>query len=386
MTHRIPPPGDFQIFVKPVGPLCNLACRYCYYLPDGGLPASPLPMAEAVLENYIRQHLETCPGEYVRFSWHGGEPTLAGIAYFQRIVEIQQKYLPTGKRVVNGLQTNGTLLDDRWGRFLATHHFTVGLSLDGPEEIHNAYRRRRDGTGTFAGALAGWNCLQRHSVETDILAVVSDISVLYPLQVYRFFKQIGARHLSFLPLVEREDGTPDGVSRQSVGPEEFGAFLCTIFDEWRERDIGRVKVQIFEEAARTAFDQEHSLCLFRPTCGDIPVLERNGDLFVCDHYVDPAFRVGNLMTQPLGELVDAPVIKTFGEAKRATLPASCRECDVLLMCHGECPKNRFVQVAGEPFPHNYLCAGYRLFFRHCRPFVDEVARQWRYESIGTRRV
>lgn len=370
--------NDFQIFAKPVGYRCNLNCSYCYYLGKKDVFDDPAPqMNDDLLERYIRGHMEACPGSTVRFSWHGGEPALLGIDRFRHIVELQKKVCPPGKEVANGIQTNGTLLTEEWGRFLAASGFSAGISLDGPAEIHDIYRRDRQGRGTHEAAMRGFRILADHRIPTDVLCVVNAHNVLFPLQVYRFFKSIGARHLSFLPLVEP---LASGVSDRSVGPEEFGAFLCTIFEEWRAGDIGAVKVQIFEEAARTAFGQEHSLCLFRPTCGDIPVVEYNGEVFACDHYVEPAYRVGNIAERPLAEILGSPELVRFGQAKRTMLPESCRSCEVLSMCNGECPKNRFVPGEHEGEKLNYLCPGYRLFFNHCRPFVQAVADRWRQQG------
>lgn len=368
-------PLDFQIFAKPVSYRCNLNCSYCYYLGKNNVFPEPSPqMTENLLERYIRGHIEAYPGNDVRFSWHGGEPTLLGIDRFRRIVELQRKHCPPGKHIANGIQTNGTLLTDDWGHFLAEQGFAVGLSLDGPAAIHDVYRTDRLGKGSHAAAMRGYRILIEHRIPTDILCVVNAHNVMFPLQVYHFLKSIGATHLSFLPLVEQ---LADGVSDRTVPPEEFGAFLCTIFDEWRKNDIGTIKVQIFEEAARTAFGQDHSLCLFRPTCGDIPVIEYNGDIYACDHFVEPAWRVGNIEEKSLAKILGSARLRQFGAAKRTSLPQSCRSCEVLAMCNGECPKNRFVTGGNETEKLNYLCAGYRLFFNHCRPFVQAVARQWR---------
>ncbi len=367
--------NNFQIFAKPAGYRCNLACSYCYYLGKAGLfPAQPTPlMNDNLLETYIRQHIEAHQGKVVQFSWHGGEPTLLGLDYFRRIVLLQQKHCPQGKRVANGIQTNGTLLNDAWARFLAKHRFSVGLSLDGPQKIHDLYRKTRQGLGSHDAAMRGYACLVKHQVPVDILCVINDYNVMFPLQVYHFFTSIGIKYLSFLPLVECIQG---GVSESTVHPEAFGAFLCTVFDQWLAKDIGKVKVQIFEEAARTAFGQEHSLCLFRPTCGDIPVIEHNGDVYACDHFVLPDWRVGNIQETSLAEILVSERLTAFGAAKRTTLPKICLSCEVLAMCNGECPKNRFVESEGEMEKGNYLCAGYKLFFTHCAPFVQEISRQW----------
>jgi uncharacterized protein len=369
---------DFQIFAKPASYRCNLRCRYCYYLEKEKAflsDSSPL-MADDILERYISQHIDAHSGKSINFSWHGGEPTLLGIEYFQRIIKLQKKYCAPNKSITNGIQTNGTLLDDDWGRFLADNRFAVGLSVDGPQEIHDAYRCTRHGGGTHDSVMRGYEVLARHGVPVDFLCVVNDYNVMYPLQLYRFFTSIGANYLSFLPLVELQHLAGSQVSERSVHPEAFGAFLCTVFDEWVAGGIGAITIQIFEEAARTAFGQNHSLCLFRQTCGDIPVLEYNGEIFACDHYVDSSHRVGNIRHTPLAELLVSDALLTFGEAKKNMLSGKCRSCDVLAMCNGECPKNRFVEVAGQEERENYLCAGYQLFFRHCKPFVEAVSHQW----------
>lgn len=374
-------PRSFQVFVKPAGAACNQACDYCYYLdkgPEAGSGAPPR-MTEDLLESYVRQHFEASPDEVVRFSWHGGEPTILGLDYFRRVIEIERRLSPPGRTIANGIQTNGTLLDDEWGEFLAAEGFSVGLSLDGPREIHDRHRRSRDGKPSFDGALRGYEVLRRHGVPTDILCVVSAANAPRPLEVYRFFRRIGASFVTFLPLVEKRPGSANDVTDSSVSAEAWGEFLCAVFDEWVERDIGRIKVQIVEEAARTAFGQEHSFCLFRPVCGDIPVLERTGDVFSCDHYVDAAHALGDITTTPLADLLESPKQRTFGLAKRDALPCVCRACDVLEMCNGECPKNRFaISPDGEP-GLNHLCAGYKRFFTHVRPFVAAVAAAWRGE-------
>jgi len=372
----------FQVFVKPAGAACNLACRYCYYLGRGpsGPESPPSRMPEDLLEDYIAQHIAASPDEIIRFSWHGGEPTVLGIDSFRRIVEIQRRHRPTGRTVVNGMQTNGTLLDEEWGRFLAAEGFSVGLSLDGPRELHDRYRLAPDGTSSFDATMRGHELLRRHGVPTDILCVVSAYNVRRPAEVYGFFREINASYVTFLPLVERRPEAPGGVSPDTVPPKPWGDFLCAVFGEWVDRDIGRIKIQIVEEAARTAFGQEHSLCIFRPVCGDIPVVERNGDFYSCDHFVDAENLVGNIREKPLVELLESPSQRAFGLAKLEKLPRVCRACDVRVMCNGECPKNRFMRAPdGEP-GLNYLCAGYKKFFGRVRPFVAEVAAEWRRQN------
>jgi uncharacterized protein len=253
--------------------------------------------------------------------------------------------------------------------------------LDGPEDIHDRFRVTKDGKPTFKQTMRGYEILKRHGVPTDILCVMSAANVGRPAEVYRFFKGIGATFLTFLPLVERDATSPSGVSPESVASESWGDFLCAIFDEWVGGDIGRVKIQIIEEAARTAFGQEHSLCIFRPVCGDIPVVERNGDFYSCDHFVDEAHRLGNIRRTPLVDLLESAAQRAFGQDKLEKLPRVCRTCEVLAMCNGECPKNRFVRTPdGEP-GLNYLCAGYKKFFAHVRPFIDAVAGAWRRQNV-----
>jgi uncharacterized protein len=369
---------SFQVFVKPAGAACNLACRYCYYLGRG--PAErpgPSRMPEELLGSYIAQHIAASPDDIVRFSWHGGEPTILGLQYFRKVVDLERRHRPPGRTIVNGLQTNGTLLDDEWGRFLAAEGFSVGLSLDGPRQLHDRHRLTRAGRPTFDDAIGGWEILRRHGVPADLLCVVGASNAGRPLDVYGFFREIGAPFVTFLPLVIPSPGVPGGVRAETVSPEAWGDFLCAVFDDWVERDIGRIKIQIVEETVRTAFGQEHSLCIFRPVCGDIPVLERNGDLYSCDHYVDARHRLGNIREVPLADLLESPAQRAFGLAKAATLPPVCRACEVLDMCNGECPKNRFVPAPDGSPGLNYLCAGYKKFFRRARPFVDAVAAEWR---------
>ena len=375
-------PRDFQVFVKPAGPLCNLDCQYCYYLKKDSLfpDTGTFRMPDILLEEYIVQHFEASTGPVTRFSWHGGEPTVLGLDYFQGITSLQKKHCPPNRRFVNGMQTNGILLDDDWCRFLSEEKFSIGLSLDGPKEFHDRFRKTKGGGPTFEATMRGLRLLQKHSIGFDILCVVNSHNVLHPLEVYSFFKHWGASYVSFLPLVEPPIDAGGGVSERTVPAEAFGVFLTTIFDQWAENDIGRIKVQVFEEALRTAFKQDHSLCIFRETCGDIPVIEHNGDFFSCDHYVDREHRLGNIIETPLAELLDSPAQRAFGSAKLNTLPQYCLDCDVRDMCNGECPKNRFRLTPDEEEGLNYLCPGYRRFFNHCQPFVNAVAAVWKQQG------
>ncbi len=366
---------DFQIFVKPAGATCNLGCRYCYYLPKESLypAAAPYRMSDDLLEEYIGQHIEIAPEPVINFSWHGGEPTILGLDYFRRIVELQRKHQGRGTRIVNSIQTNGVLIDEDWCRFFGAEGFAVGLSLDGPQDVHDRCRITKSEKPTYKQVIHGYRLLRRYKVPVDILCVVHAENVKYPLQVYRFFKEIKAQYLSFIPLVELDPSAVGGVSPRTVPAEDFGAFLCTIFNEWLRQDIGRVIVQIFEEAGRPTRGQDHSLCVFRPTCGDIPVLEHNGDFYSCDHFVDPGHLLGNLRQVSLFALLENPALRGFGQAKREMLPGWCRGCEVLAVCNGGCPKDRVIKTPEGEGGLNYLCAAYKKFFTHARPYVARLA-------------
>ena len=366
---------EFQVFAKPVGAICNLDCRYCYYLKKKFLypKDKSFVMTDDILEKYIVQHINASSSQTIRFSWHGGEPTVLGLDYFRKIVELQKKHQPSKKRIFNGVQTNGTLLDDDWCQFFASEGFFVGLSLDGTQEMHDRYRVTKNHNPTYEQVMRGYKLLQKYKVHFDILCVVNAYNVQYPIQLYRFFKQIKAQYLTFLPLVEYMPNTEAGVSDITVPADAFGDFLCAIFDEWVDEDVGDVQIQIFEEAARTAFDQEHSLCIFRETCGDIPVIEHNGDFFSCDHFVDVEHRLGNIQDMPLVNMLESPFQKAFGQAKLDTLPQYCQICEVRAMCNGGCQKDRFIKTPDGEMGLNYLCSGYKNFFTHCQPFVSEIA-------------
>jgi len=331
-------------------------------------------MTDELLEVYTKQQIEASTEPVITFSWHGGEPMLAGIGFYKKAVALQKNWCPPQRKIINGIQTNGTLIDEAWCEFLAAEQFVVGISMDGPEELHNRFRKTKDGAGTFRKVLQGYDLLVMYGIEPEILCVVHAENVLYPFEVYMFLRHLGVSFITFIPLVERISDTT--VSERTVVPEAFGEFLCVVFDEWLAHDIGKVKIQIFEEALRTAFNQDHTLCIFKPECGAVPVVEHTGDSYSCDHFVDPRHRLGNIMDIELSALLDSKRQIAFGRAKRQALPEYCRQCRVLDMCNGECPKNRFTFTPeGEP-GLNYLCAGYKLFFNHCRPFADAVAREF----------
>ncbi len=374
---------EFQVFAKPAGSICNLDCHYCYYLKKEHLfpKTESFRMPDDILEEYIVQHIDASPGSVINFCWHGGEPTILGLDYFRKIVALQRKHQPPHRRITNGMQTNGTLLDEDWCRFLAAEGFGVGLSLDGPQEMHDRYRVTKGQDPTYKQSMRGYKLLRQHRIPCNILCVVHAQNVQYPTPVYRFFKEIKAQYVEFLPLVEPQPDEEGGVSHRSVSALAWGNFLCTIFDEWVGQDIERIKVQIFEEAARTAFGQEHALCIFRETCGDVPVIEHNGDFFSCDHFVNTEHRLGNIQETPLVDLLECPAQRAFGQAKLDTLPRYCQACEVRNMCHGGCPKDRILRRPDGEGGLNYLCAGYKRFFTHCRPFVAQLSALWRRQSL-----
>ena len=367
---------EFQILVKPIGPVCNLDCRYCYYLQKTELypKGESFRMADDLLESYIVQHIEACPKDLILFSWHGGEPAALGLDYFRRIVELQRKHQPVGHRIRNGIQTNGTLLDEEWCRFLAAKQFDVGLSLDGPKEFHDGYRLTKGHKPTHKQVVQTFRLLQRHRIPTSLLCVVHDRNVHHPLAVYRFFKEMGVLALQFLPLVMRR---PDGsVTPETVPAEAYGRFLSDIFHEWVRNDAGRIGIQNFDEAARPFLCEDHALCVFKQTCGDVVAMEHNGDLYSCDHFVDRKHYLGNILETPLVEILESPVQRTFGRRKQDTLPRYCRECAVLAMCNGGCPKDRFLRTPEGEEGLNYLCPGLKGFFAYSSPYLQKLATFW----------
>lgn len=384
----------FSLLTKPIGAICNLDCTYCYYLEKEKLYPKDenFRMSDQTLETYVRQYIETQPGKEITFAWQGGEPTLLGLDFFRRAVEFQERYRGD-KTISNALQTNGTLLDDDWCRFFTEHRFLIGLSVDGPRELHDAYRVDKRRKPTFERVMRGLEFLKKHETSFNTLTVVNRRNSRQPLEVYRFLKSIGSGYLQFIPLVERnpshaaremgfdlglpptpgepEDRSP--VTEWSVRAEDFGTFLTTIFDEWVRQDVGRVFVQIFDVTLGNHMGLGSALCVFGETCGNALAIEHNGDVFSCDHYVYPDYRIGNVNDGHLGEMVQSARQRKFGTDKRDTLPRFCRECDVRHLCHGECPKHRFIQTPdGEP-GLNYLCPGYKKFFHHVRPSMDIMA-------------
>ena len=367
------PPLAIHVLAKPTGPKCNLACKYCFYL-DKELfyPNSNFRMGDEVLENYIRQLIESHRVPRVTVAWQGGEPTLMGIDFYRRAIHYQEKYRRPGMTFENTLQTNGTLLNDEWCQFFKENNFLVGISIDGPGWLHDVNRVDQKGRPTFDKVMQGLRLLQKHNVEYNILVTVNRVNADYPLEVYRFLRdEIGTSWIQLIPVVERVN--PDGrslyqqgtkVSECSVRPTQFGRFLIWIFDEWIRNDVGRVFVQTFEAAARNWLCLPSSgMCVFEKTCGLGLALEHNGDLYSCDHFVEPDFLLGNIMQTHMRELAGSEPQRKFGQDKFNALPPVCRECNMLFACKGECPKNRFITTLdGEP-SLNYLCAGLKAFFQ-----------------------
>ncbi len=375
----------FHVMTKPIGPVCNLGCEYCFYLEKQDMFPSghAFRMQDEVLETYIRQYIESQPTPEVTFTWQGGEPTLLGLEFFEKVIALQRKYA-NGKRISNALQTNGTLLDDAWGVFLHRHSFLLGISIDGPPHFHDTYRPDKGGGASSDRVLRGLEILQKHEVEYNTLTVVNRQNAKWPLVVYRYLKKIGSRYLQFIPVVERIDettnrlaGPPDldddgPVTPWSVRPEDYGDFLTAIFKEWVKKDVGRIFVQLFDVTLAAWAGAPPGLCVFAPTCGTGLAMESNGDVYSCDHYVYPEYRLGNLRERHLADIAVTEQQRKFGNDKSDTLPAYCRQCPYLFACNGGCPKYRFMRTPdGEP-GLNYLCPAYKRFFKASAPAMKKM--------------
>lgn len=393
---RVPQPEgthNTHILAKPSGADCNLDCAYCFYLEKQRLyPKEPrgLRMADDVLEQYTRDYIASQAGPNVTFAWQGGEPTLLGVDFFRRAVALQKQHAD-GRTISNTLQTNGVLLDDAWGDFLAQEQFLVGISIDGPGELHDAYRVGKGAQPTFERVMKSIRLLKDHAVEFNTLTCVHRKNSGSPLEVYRFLKEIGSGFMQFIPIAERRRVRASGphelvppafsgrarVAEWSVEPEQYGIFLTTIFDEWVRHDVGRVFVQLFDVSLEIWAGLAPSLCVFREECGDALALEHNGDLYSCDHFVYPEHRLGNIVEHGIAALAQAPQQRKFGAAKRNSLPRPCRQCDVRFACHGECPKHRFARTPEGEDGLNYLCRDYKRFFHHVAPYMAFMAHQLR---------
>lgn len=385
----------FHIMTKPIGPICNLDCKYCFYLEKEALYTDgKWRMAPDLLENYIQQYITAQPLQQVSFAWQGGEPTLLGVDFFRRVVELQRKYA-NGKEIDNAFQTNATLLDDEWATFLKENDFLVGVSIDGPREIHDAYRVDKKGRSSFDAVMRGIEVLQAREVRFNTLTCLNRLTATKPLEIYRFLKGIGSEHMQFIPIVERRPGqqakkwgldlaTPDESSEHgvddlpvfgwSVRPSDFGDFYVKIFDRWLKKDVGKVFVQMFETALAKWLGIAGGICVHAETCGDALAIEHNGDLYSCDHFVYPQYKLGNIKETPMAQMVASPQQIQFGKNKRDTLPPYCRSCSVRFACNGGCPKDRFLHTPdGDPGLH-YLCAGYKAFFTHVDPVMKALSQ------------
>lgn len=374
---------------KPIGPICNLDCSYCFYLEKEKLyPGSKnFVMPYDVLEQFIRQQIEGQELETVSFIWQGGEPTLTGVNYFREVVRLQRKFA-SGKKIENAFQTNGILLDDEWCGFFSENNFLIGVSIDGPARLHNNFRVLKGGQPTFDKVMRGIEFLKKHHVEFNTLTVVNRQNSYYPLEVYDFLKDAGSRYMQFIPAVERIAPEEElqlvlpgfngkaRVTDWSVEAVQYGNFLCDIFDEWVRKDVGRYFIQTFDVALESQLGLQQSLCVFKETCGSALVIEHNGDVYSCDHYVYPENKLGSIIESPLESLVYSQQQIGFGNGKKNSLPRYCMDCDVRYACNGECPKHRFITTPDGESGLNYLCAGYKQFFSHIEPYMKFMANEF----------
>lgn len=391
-TVHTPFARPMYIMTKAAGSMCNLACKYCYYLEKNNLYREQQPdrrfiMTDDTLERFISMYIQSQTTPQVLFCWHGGESLMRPLSFYKRVVELQKKYA-AGRIIDNTIQTNGTLLDDEWCRFFRDNNWLVGVSVDGPQEFHDEYRRNKMGAPSFRKVMQGINLLKKHGVEWNALAVVNDFNADYPLDFYRFFKEIECRYIQFTPIVERIIPRKDGrylaspmdaqdipLADFSVSPAQWGDFLCAIFDEWVLNDVGEYFVQIFDATLANWIGEQPGVCSMARTCGHAGVMEYNGDVYSCDHFVFPEYKLGNIRTHTLVEMMFSERQQRFGADKRDRLPRQCRQCKFLFACNGECPKNRFATAAdGEP-GLNYLCEGYRKYFDHVAPYMDFMANE-----------
>jgi len=374
MDNRLKEP--FHVIVKPIGPLCNLNCKYCYYLDKKNLypREKSFRMSIHLVEEFTKQYINGQPEglQEIHFAWQGGEPTILGVDFFKKAVELQKKYAPKGLKITNTFQTNGTLLDDEWGKFFHQESFLVGISIDGPEDIHDRYRYNHKGEGSFSDTMKGLEILKKHDVDFNTLTVVNSFNGNQPKKVYEFLKSIGSKFFQFIPIVERN--TSGSVIKETVGPRQWGRFLQNIFDCWLSSDIGDIFVQRFDICLGLLMGLPAALCVFSEKCGKAVALEHNGDLYSCDHFVFKDYFLGNITKNSLTSLINSPKQKKFGEDKKEKLPKKCLKCHYLSLCNGGCPSNRFVKNPGEKYNINYLCEGYKLFFSHSIPYFRAMAK------------
>jgi len=381
----------FHVMAKPIGPICNIDCKYCFYLEKENLyqnKSSDWMMSDYIVESYIRQKFEANSTGVETFAWQGGEPTLLGVDFFRKVIKYQEKYAKD-LQFYNTLQTNGILLNDEWCEFFLENDFLVGLSIDGPRELHDKYRVDKGGKPTFDRVMKGIDYLSKHGVKFNTLTVVQKDNSYKPVEVYNFLKEVGSGFMQFIPIVERNtqkklknglslvlpDKTNAILSDWSVEPEQFGNFLIRIFDEWIRNDVGKFYVQIFDIALESWYGKQPSLCIFAETCGRALAIEHNGDLYSCDHYVFPENKLGNIMDSHISKMVESKQQHDFGINKLDTLPAYCKECEVRFICNGECPKNRFLKSPDGDTGLNYLCAGYKKFFNYIDPYMQFMVNE-----------
>jgi len=378
----------FHVMAKPTGALCNLDCNYCFYLEKDKLYTGKVDfkMPIDVLESFIRQKIEAHQISNVTFAWQGGEPTLLGVEYFRKVIELQKKYAQ-GKNIENTFQTNGILLNDEWCQLFKENNFLIGLSIDGPEEFHNKYRMDKGGKPTFHKVMRGISFLKKHQVEFNTLTVVQKDNAQHPLEVYSFLKEVGSGFMQFIPIVERNNPTNtnlkfahpqiasvDNVTDWSIQPEQYGEYLCAIFDEWVQKDVGIYYVQIFDVALEAWVGYNPNLCVFSKECGTALAIEHNGDLFSCDHYVYPENKLGNILNKSLKSMVSSKQQMEFGKAK-ADLHPQCQKCNVRFVCNGDCPKHRFVKGQDSEIGLSFLCNAYKMFFNHINHAMKFMANE-----------
>lgn len=382
---QLPFGNPFTIMAKPAGSACNLRCRYCYYLEKGNFykKGEPHLMSDEVLENYICQYIASQPTKTVQFNWHGGETLLRPIKFYQKVIELEEKY-GGGREISNTIQTNATLLTDEWCEFFKRYNWLVGVSIDGPERLHDLYRKNIKGESTFTEVMAGIELLNKHRNDWNVLATVNAANADYPEETYDFLKNLGTPFLQFTPVVERikKDGMLANQSEEnikladfSVKPKQWGEFMCRVFDQWVRTDVGTVFVQLFDTTLANKMDVQSPVCTMAKECGEALAVEFNGDVYSCDHFVFPRYKLGNITRQQLWQMAMSEPQKNFGRRKSSTLPKQCRECEFLWACNGECPRNRFVKTDEKGRNLNYLCEGYKIFFSHTADAFDFMKKE-----------
>lgn len=377
------------VMLKPAGAHCNLACKYCYYLEKNKLypTAQRHLMSDEMLEQFTREYIEAQTMNQVLFTWHGGEPLLRSIDFYRKALSLQQKYAG-GRRIDNVIQTNGTLLTDEWCEFFAQNHWLVGISIDGPQPDHDHYRLTAAGKPSWKKVMQGIKLLKKHGVEWNAMAVVNAYNANHPLEFYRFFKENGCQFLQFTPIVERLTRHEDGrtlasladkneipLSEASVAPEQWGYFLCAIFDEWVRKDVGKIFVEIFDCTLANWMGISPGICAYSKECGHAGVMEHNGDVYSCDHFVFPEYKLGNIRDHSLIDMLYGEQQQEFSRLKHSSLPRQCKECDMEFACHGECPKNRFMKDKYGDSGLNYLCPGYYHYYQHVAPYMDYMKQE-----------